>query len=299
MSNFIIAVGHTASGNIGCGVVDRLDESNCTREIGALVAQYLQDKGHGVNLLRIDKSDSYSCEDCYERANEANEIAKTTNIELYVEIHINAGGGTGPEACVTGKSEAANKYAAKVSNALAGALNLPNRGVKTRNLIVLNKTVMPAILVECLFADSDDAAVYNPEVIARAIVCGLVGVDGASNGEWKNGWNHNEVGWWYCTSAENKYYYTAQNGWQAIDGEWYIFDDRGYALQNSWYYDEKDNAWYYLDENCMMVRGSKDKPLWKWIDGKCYAFGQDGKIYRDCITSDNYRVDGSGAWISC
>jgi len=42
MSNFIIAVGHTASGNIGCGVVDRLNESNCTRQIEALVAEYLK-----------------------------------------------------------------------------------------------------------------------------------------------------------------------------------------------------------------------------------------------------------------
>ena len=103
MSNFIIAVGHTASGNIGCGVVDRLDESNCTREIGALVTQYLQEKGYGVNLLRIDKSNSYNCEDCYLRADQANEIAKLLDVELYVEIHINAGEGTGPEVCVTGK----------------------------------------------------------------------------------------------------------------------------------------------------------------------------------------------------
>ncbi|NYC88873.1 N-acetylmuramoyl-L-alanine amidase [Clostridium beijerinckii] len=91
MINFIIAVGHTASGNIGCGVVDRLDESNCTRAIGALVAEYLKQKGYGVNLLRIDKSNSYSCEDCYERADQANEIANTKYIKLYVEIHINAG----------------------------------------------------------------------------------------------------------------------------------------------------------------------------------------------------------------
>ena len=48
MSNFIIAVGHTASGNVGCGVIARLDESNCTREIGALASKYLQEKGHGV-----------------------------------------------------------------------------------------------------------------------------------------------------------------------------------------------------------------------------------------------------------
>jgi len=45
MSDFIIAVGHTASGNVGCGVVARLDESNCTRVIGALVAEYLKEKG--------------------------------------------------------------------------------------------------------------------------------------------------------------------------------------------------------------------------------------------------------------
>ena len=113
MSNFIIAVGHTASGNKGCGVVARLDESNCTRAIGALVAEYLQGKGHGVNLLRVDESNSYNYEDCYCRANEANDIAKYSEVELYVEIHINAGGGTGPEVCVTGKSEVANQYAAK------------------------------------------------------------------------------------------------------------------------------------------------------------------------------------------
>lgn len=29
MSNFVIAAGHTASGNIGCGVVAVLDESRC------------------------------------------------------------------------------------------------------------------------------------------------------------------------------------------------------------------------------------------------------------------------------
>ena len=31
MSNFVIGVGYTASGNIGCGVIANLNESNCTR----------------------------------------------------------------------------------------------------------------------------------------------------------------------------------------------------------------------------------------------------------------------------
>ena len=286
MSNFIIAVGHTASGNIGCGVVDRLDESQCTREIGVLVAEYLQEKGHGANLLRIDGSNRYIFEDCYVRANQANDIAKYLDIELFVEIHINAGGGTGPEVLITGKSEGANQYAVKVTNALADALDLTNRGVKTRSLIVLNRTIMPAILVECLFADSSDADKYNPEVIARAIVNGLVGADCSGDGEWKLGWNHNEVGWWYCTDTANKYYYTADNGWKEIDGEWYIFDSRGYALQEAWYFDESDGHWYYFDSSCKMLKGAKDKPLWKWIDSGCYAFDERGRIYCDCVTPD-------------
>ena len=297
MSNFIIAVGHTASGNIGCGVIDRLDESNCTREIGGLVEKYLKEKGHGVDLLRVDESNKYSCEDCYVRSVQANQISYGLDVELYVEIHINAGGGTGAEVCVTGKSEVANQYAIKVSNALVSSLNLPNRGVKTRSLIVLNKTAMPAILVECLFADSDDVEVYNVDVIARAIVCGLVGAEGSSEGEWKLGWNSNQVGWWYCTNLENRYYYTSQNGWQEINGEWYIFDDNGYALQGAWHYDENDKAWYYLDENFKMVRGSKDKVLWLWVDGGYYAFGEDGKMYCNCMTVDGYKVGEDGAWI--
>lgn len=297
MSNFIIAIGHTASGNIGCGVVDRLDESNSVREIGALVAEYLQEKGHGVNLLKIDNSNIYSSQDCYERANEANEIAKTRDIELYVEIHINAGGGTGPEVLVTGKSEVANQYAAKVCDALAGTLNLPNRGVKAKSLIVLNRTVMPAILIECLFADSDDAEVYNVDAIARAIVNGLVGAYGYSNGEWKKGWNHNDIGWWWCTDTENKYYYTDDNGWKEINGEWYRFDSRGYALQNAWYYNEGYKAWYYLNDECKKVRGIKNKPLWLWIDDGCYAFDEHGKMYCDCVTPDGFRIDMNGLWI--
>ena len=298
MSNFIIAVGHTASGNKGCGVVVKLDESNCNREIGDLVAQYLQEKGHAVNLLRVDEGNSYNCGDCYIRVNKANDIAKYSDIELYVEIHINAGGGNGPEVCVTGKSEVANQYAAKVSNGLANALNLTNRGVKTRSLIVLNGTSMPAILVECLFADSSDADKYDSEIIARSIVSGLAGAEDSIDSVWKLGWNRNEIGWWYCTNIDNKYYYTADNGWQEINGEWYIFDNRGYVLESAWYYDESDGCWYYLDGSCKMLSGSKDKPLWIWIDSDCYAFDEHGKMYCNCVTPDGYCVDKSGFWIN-
>ena len=297
MSNFVIAAGHTASGNIGCGVIANLDESLCTREISQLVAKELKKRGHGATLLIIDKSNSYNCEDCFVRAQMANSLAQKEEVDLYVEIHINAGGGTGSEVLVTGHSAVANKYAAKICSSLSGALGIQNRGVKTQNLIVLNKTSMPAVLVECLFADSSDSNKYNPEVIAKAIADGLVGAESSQNKQWKLGWNRNNIGWWYSPDNINKTYYTSKNGWKCINGEWYIFDDQGYALENAWYYDESDGHWYYLDESCKMVYGVKNKPLWKWIDGACYAFDEEGRMYCDCVTPDGWRVDESGMWV--
>lgn len=297
MSNFVIAAGHTASGNIGCGVIANLDESLCTREISQLVEKELKERGHGATLLIIDKSNSYNCEDCFVRAQMANSLAQKEEVDLYVEIHINAGGGTGSEVLVTGHSAAANQYATKICSSLSGALGIQNRGVKKQNLIVLNKTSMPTVLVECLFADSSDSNKYNAEVIAMAIADGLVGAESIQNKQWNLGWNRNNIGWWYSTDNINKYYYTSKNGWKCIDGEWYIFDDQGYALENAWYYDEDEGHWYYLDEKCKMVSGQKDKPLWKWIDGGCYAFDEEGRRYCDCVTPDGWRVDESGMWV--
>ena len=297
MSNFVIAVGHTASGNIGGGAVANLDESVCTREISPLVTKILKEKGHDVTLLQVNKSNSYKYEDCYVRTQQANDFAKSQNVDLYTEIHINAGGGTGTEVCVTGKLAIANQYATKVCASLSVALNIPNRGLKTQSLIVLNKTSMQAILIECLFADSSDSNKYNAQIIAEAIVDGLVGAESQSSKLWKLGWNKNNIGWWYCTNDSEGYYYTSKNGWKCLDGEWYIFDDQGYALENAWYYDESDCCWYYLDENCRMIYASDNKPLWKWIDGACYAFDEDGRMYCDCVTPDGWKVDISGAWI--
>lgn len=280
MSNFIIAAGHTASGNIGCGVIADLDESLCTREISQLVGKELESRGHEVNLLRIDKSNSYRFEDCYVRVEQANELAKNKHIDLYVEIHINAGGGTGTEVLITDRvqSPKAEEYAARVCSSLCAALDIPNRGVKKQNLIVLNRTSMPAILIECLFADSSDGEKYNAELIAKAIVDGLVGAESGSSKSWKLGWNRNDKGWWYCTDVVNKYYYTSDNGWKYIDGEWFIFDKDGYALQNKWYYYENDGCWYYLDDECKMVHGQKGNLLKMWIDGKLYWFDEEGRM---------------------
>jgi len=104
----------------------------------------------------------------------------------------------------------------------------------------------------------------------------------------KLGWNQNPKGWWYCTSLENAYYY--KDTWKFVDGEWYLFDDEGYADHNKWV--QYKDKWYYLRENCMM-----GKSQWLWLDGECYCFDKDGAMYVNCTTPDGYKVDQTGAWI--
>ena len=77
---------------------------------------------------------------------------------------------------------------------------------------------------------------------------------GNENNIWKLGWNKNDKGWWYCTDVINKCYYTSKDGWKLIDGDLFIFDENGYALQNTWYHDENDGKDYYLGDDCRIIK---------------------------------------------
>ncbi|WP_238917273.1 N-acetylmuramoyl-L-alanine amidase [Clostridium sp. YIM B02555] len=104
----------------------------------------------------------------------------------------------------------------------------------------------------------------------------------------KLGWNQNKTGWWYCTDTANGYYY--KNAWKQINGEWYYFDNDGYAMCNAWI--KWQDKWYRLRDNCMMA-----KKQWLWVEGECYCFDDTGAMYENCTTPDGYRVDETGAWI--
>jgi len=284
MSKFIVACGHTASGNAGCGAVDSLDESNCTREIAPLVCTYLEQQGHTTSYLRIDKGNSYNCEDCYTRANQANAIGG----DWYVEIHLNSGKehtGDGAEVCVSSQDSEVNAMASKVATSLSNTLGIDNRGVKIESLIVLKRTSMKAILVECMFVDAKDTSIYNADTIAKAIAEGLTGSTINSSSR-KLGWNKNSTGWWYCTDVVNKYYYKDQ--WKLIDGDYYSFNNKGYAKQSEW---EKytDGKWYYLKKNCVMAKSE-----WIWWEDDCYYLSSDGSMLFDTVVNGwTLRTDGS------
>ena len=107
--------------------------------------------------------------------------------------------------------------------------------------------------------------------------------------EYKNGWNQNDTGWWYVTDASNNIYY--QSEWEEINGEWYSFDNQGYARRDCWIQD--GGKWYYLRHSCMMA-----KSQWLYINDEWYCVDKDGILYVNCTTPDGYKVDEDGAWIN-
>lgn len=294
MVDFLISVGHTPSGTIGSGAADLLDESNCTREIAPLVVKYLVQLGYSAELLVFNRGNYSKYEDCHVRADQANKIKG----KVFAEIHLNSGinrQGDGAEVCVTGSNSEANTLGQNISAALAGMLGITDRGLRYEpGLIVLKETEMTALLIECMFVDGENAdSRYDADRIARAIVKGLTGQSMVTR---RLGWNPTGNRWWYCTDVDNGYYYTSDNGWQEINGDYYIFDASGYALQEQWFKNSK-GIYYYLGSDCKMVHATdKNSVLWKWIDGECYAFDVDGAMYANCVTPDGYSVDESGAW---
>lgn len=83
-------------------------------------------------------------------------------------------------------------------------------------------------------------------------------------------WVKNATGWWYATSPSTYYY----SQWASINGSWYYFDARGYAV-TGWYFDGTD--WFYLcqdegPQECAMLTGMQH------IGSYDYYFAHDGRM---------------------
>lgn len=165
-----IAGGHSSNARGASGFIDEYD---CDR---AFVAQ----------LIPAFESQGWYVTDCSNDADSVNgelaeecRIANGSGADLFIAVHFNAGGGTGTEVWHYPGSSA-ESYAESVSAELASALGLRNRGAKaTTGLYVLNRTTMPAILIEVCFVDTEqDADAWHAtswDALCGAVVRGLGG----------------------------------------------------------------------------------------------------------------------------
>lgn len=165
-----IAGGHSANVRGASGFIDEYD---CDRAFVAQLIPAFESKGWYVTDCSND-ADSVNgelAEEC--------RIANGSGADLFIAVHFNAGGGTGTEVWHYPGSSA-ESYAEGVSSELASALGLRNRGAKaTTGLYVLNRTTMPAILIEVCFVDTEqDADAWHAtswDALCGAVVRGLGG----------------------------------------------------------------------------------------------------------------------------
>lgn len=169
MAKYNVHAGHNS---IVPGASKYLDEVTENRKVKNKVIQLLKAAGHTV----------YDCTDDSGRtvgANLANIVAKCNKhtVDLDISIHLNAGGGTGAEVFYYTGSAAGKTKAAAVSQKVAAALGIRNRGAKASSgLYVLRNTKATAILVECCFVDSKtDQGKWDVDKCAKAIVEAVTG----------------------------------------------------------------------------------------------------------------------------
>lgn len=157
-----INAGHTKLGK-GTGANGYLNESKETRKIAYELMKLLSDSGHEVIPAVFDRSS--------DNLKEAVTLANNECVDLFLSIHLNAGGGQGCEA-YTWKGQKVTQ-AEKALNGLT-SLGFRNRGVKDgSNLYVIKNTKMTAVLFEICFVDNKADAELFKKVgynnIAKAI----------------------------------------------------------------------------------------------------------------------------------
>lgn len=175
------AVGKDGSGNAV------LYEKTANLNIALSLEQKLKSRGVDVVMTRsTDKAlGTTTMEDLVNRSL----IANNNNADIFVSIHNDASdntSATGTSVLYAGLANSGNygisgkEIAANILTPLVKATGLANRGLSERpNLVVLKRTVMPAVLVECAFVtcEKDRAVLMNDakvSQIADAICEGII-----------------------------------------------------------------------------------------------------------------------------
>lgn len=171
MALVVIDAGH--GGNNPGAVYNGRREKDDALALGLAVGQILEQNGIEVYYTRT--SDIY--ESPYQKAQEANDVGA----DYFVSIHRNSSPYpnqyTGIETLVYNRYGEAARLANNI-NVRLEQVGFENQGVNERqNLVVLNSTEMPAVLVEVGFINTDeDNQLFDEQFneIARAIADGIL-----------------------------------------------------------------------------------------------------------------------------
>ena len=160
--------GHTLSG-AGTGAVGVIKEGEHTRLVGEEVRRLLKEKGIAVFNCTVDYAETTN-----ESLSLVVQQANREDLDWFISIHFNAGGGKGVEVYTYEGRQ--YQDAIDVCNNIS-ALGFNNRGVKVgTGLYVIRRTKAKSMLIEVCFVDTEDANKYlkvGHKAIAKAIVDAL------------------------------------------------------------------------------------------------------------------------------
>ena len=160
--------GHTLSG-AGTGAVGIIKEGEHTRLVGEEVRRLLKEKGIAVFNCTVDYAETTN-----ESLSLVVQQANREDLDWFISIHFNAGGGKGVEVYTYEGRQ--YQDAIDVCNNIS-ALGFNNRGVKVgTGLYVIRRTKAKSMLIEVCFVDTEDANKYlkvGHKAIAKAIVDAL------------------------------------------------------------------------------------------------------------------------------
>lgn len=164
--NILLIAGHGAgdSGAVGNGY----KEADLTREFVALLNEKLK---HICNTDIADININWF-------QHLGNNNFDFSKYDYVLEIHFNAGGGTGSEIYVTSAEKGITVEQAIVDQ-LCTAGSLKNRGVKRKNFRVINRVksqgISSALLEVCFIDNEDDISVYQSRKheLAQAVMEGI------------------------------------------------------------------------------------------------------------------------------
>ncbi len=157
VKTILIDAGHNYSGkDIGAeNPKYNAKEEVITFQIADKLKAELEYWGYNVIMTREKLTDSIANTSVNESLQARVDMAHEVLADLFISIHCNAGGGSGVETYCFAKTGYSGRLAELIQNSIADGSDLYDRGVKTANFFVIKNTLMPTILVETGFIDSE------------------------------------------------------------------------------------------------------------------------------------------------
>lgn len=143
-------------------------EAEITKETVSILIPMLRAQGHEViDVTPYNENFRNSKDHHIVRCKRVDEF----NADLYLDIHVNAGGGTGVECWVYSKKSKSYPYAVDICKSISNKMGFANRGVKEKPTYwSVSLCRAPAIIVEGAFIDNEsDMKKLTPEKYATAI----------------------------------------------------------------------------------------------------------------------------------